>query len=148
MCNILFLLVLHDWYFMTHYLMYISSCHFIFPCLCITMQLLVSFLYLYHACAILTSLSHTMLGRPFVVVDLGLLLCYHLPCHYFRPVSFMLPFNTCILLGNWLLSSTTRLLSISYHDWLLVKYHHLIMLSLDTKHDAPDSDIIITITGM
>ena len=24
------------------------------------------------------------------------LICYHLPCYYFRPVSYLLPFNTCI----------------------------------------------------
>jgi len=24
------------------------------------------------------------------------LICYHLPCYYFRSVSYMLPFNTCI----------------------------------------------------
>jgi len=42
-----------------------------------------------------------MRGRPFVVVGLGLLLCHHLVCYYFRPVSYMLLFNICISLANW-----------------------------------------------
>ena len=36
-----------------------------------------------------------------------------------------------------------RLLSISCHVWLLVKYHHLVMLSFKTKHDTLDLEIIM-----
>ena len=94
------------------------------------------------------------------------LICYHLPCYYFRPVSFMLPFNTCIspdhlvyyhlttchatiwqdpLVMLWLaltiinlLPWLTRLLSILWYAWLFTKYHHPVMLSLDTQHDILD----------
>ena len=150
---------------MTHYLMYITSCHFIFPCLCIAMQLLVSFLYLYHACAILTSLSHTMLGRPFVVVVLGYFYvttchvitsdlsvsCFHLTHVYHLASSVLSPdHHACYYLARpfLLCHDLTWLLSILWYAWLFVKYHRLIMLSLDTKHDAPDFDIIITVKGM
>ena len=126
---------------MTYCLMNITSSHFIFSCLCIAMQLLVSFLYLYNACDILTSLSYTMRGWPFVVIELWVSAMLSLPCHYFRSVSFMLPFNTCISLGNCVITwppdmllfdktlllchDLPGLLSISYHGWLLVEYHLL-----------------------
>ena len=64
--------------------MCITSSHFIFSCLCIAMQLLVSFLYLYNACDILTPLSYTMRGWPFVVIELWVSVILSLPCHYFR----------------------------------------------------------------
>ena len=77
-----------------------------------------------------------------------------LPCYDFILVSYMLPFNTCISLGNcviaWLLDmplfGKTFML---YQDlsWLLSPlilfgslaiHHHSIMLSLYTKHDTLD----------
>ena len=102
----------------------------------------------------LTSLSYTMRGRPFVVVGLWitsmlllviasdlLVSCFpltyvyhlassefspdHLPCHYLAR-SFLLYHDL------------PRLLSISYHDWLLINIT-IVMLSLYTKHDTPVS---------
>jgi len=103
------------------------------------------------------------------------LACYHLPCYYFRPVSYLLPFNTCISLGNYVIAwpldmplfgktllllyhDLTWLLSISRHDWLLV-YHHLscyhltpsmIHLTLYNYHDEGNvvSDLLLWIPVM
>ena len=80
------------------------------------------------------------------LLDFGsLLLCYHLPYHYFRLVSCMLPFNTCIspdhlvyatwppdllLFGKTLLvwPDLPRLLSISWRNLLPDYYPSLVMI--------------------
>jgi len=56
----------------------------------------ISFLYMYYACVMPTSLSYTMRGWPFVVIELWVSIRLSLPCHYVRLVSFLFPFNTCI----------------------------------------------------
>ena len=122
-------------YFITYYLMYITSCLLIVPCLCIARQLLLLFLYMYHTCNILTSLSYTMRGRPFVVVELwftlmlplttSLLLGYHLPCYYFRPVSCMLPLVRPLVMP-WLTRTSIILLTWLVACWVSPSCHAII----------------------
>jgi len=59
----------------------------------------------------------------------------------------LLYYMTCYLIDLTLLCFMTCCYILSFHNLLKMKYHHLIMLSLDTKHDTPIL-IIITITGM
>ena len=109
-----------------------------------------SFFYLCHAYDMLASLSYTMRGRPFVVV--GLWVTSMLPLAITQTVSYMFLFNTCISLANWLViiyylachylarpfllcHDLTWLLSILWYAWLFIKYHHSVMLSLNTQHD-------------
>jgi len=68
-------------YFMTYYLKYITSSYFIFLCLCIAMQLFVSFLYLYLASDILTPYRIPCVADPSRSLNSSLLLCFLLPCH-------------------------------------------------------------------
>ena len=93
------------------------------------------------------------------LLDFGLLLCLHLPYYYFRPVSYMLPFNTCIspdqltcysLAGPYWydltypdyypsIDITCHLIIVNLlYAWLLVNYHHLVMPSLYIQHDIFD----------
>ena len=91
----------------------------------------------------LTLRGHWTLGFYYIIIAISLL----------QTVSFMFPFNTCISSNfhyviTWplgmLLPSKNHLLwhdlpwliSISWLDWLLVGYHHLVMLSLYTQHDT------------
>ena len=103
------------------------------------------------------------LADPSWSLNSGFLLCYHLPCHYFRPVSSCFHLThvyhlisdvlssdhlTCYYLARPLLYyDLPGLLSISCHVWLLVKYHHPVMLSLNTQHDILDF-VIIMFTGI
>ena len=68
-------------WFMTRYLVYITSSYFIFLYLCIAMQLLVSFLPLYLGRVILASLLYTCVADPSRSLSPKLFLCFHLPCH-------------------------------------------------------------------
>jgi len=93
----------------------------------------------------LTLRGHWTLGFYYIIVAMSLL----------QTVNFMFPFNSCISpdfycvitwpLGMLPLSKILLLwhdsiwiLSISWLDWSIVKYHHLVMLSLYTQHDTLD----------
>ena len=87
--------------------MYIISCHFIFPGLCIAMQLLVSFLYLYLAVIFLLPYSIPCVADPSRSLNSSLLLCLHLP-YYNSDLSV-----TCFLLTH-VYHLTSSVLSLDY----------------------------------
>ena len=154
MYYILFLLVLHDLYLMTYYLMYIISCHFIFPGLCIAMQLLVSFLYLYLAVIFLLPYSIPCVADPSRSLNSSLLLCLHLP-YYNSDLSV-----TCFLLTHVYHLTCHNLArpycyDMTYPDYCqsIVMFYYLWYITtlscylLKTKHDTPDL-VIIMFTGI
>ena len=98
----------------------------------------------------LTSVSYTMRGRPFVVVGLWVtsllpltillldlsITCYLLTHVYHLTSRVLSPDHlTCSLARPYWYDQT--IINLLY-AWLLDKYHHLVMLSLYTQHDVFD----------
>ena len=66
-------------WFMTRYLVYITSSYFIILCLCITIQLLVLLLYLYPAMIFLFLYFIPCVADPSRSLNPKLFICFHLP---------------------------------------------------------------------